>query len=501
MAEKENLGYQILSLAQNADNRNIFKRKVCTLLCEQYECRKASITIEEEESFTTWQAERTTDDEYLFTKSQDSFRDSMESQSDSVDFTWSGTFDIGKKIIGTLVLNPADGTIINEDDSDHLTHIAKILGRAIYFRRSQAALKERVKEITCLYEITQIMHQPVEALEETLKKVIKVIPKAFQYPVHAAACIELDEQSQGCREAEEDTQYLTSQIIISGKKRGTLKVWYKDAGQTSEDREFLQEEQDLLDGITTQLSLLIEERETELEKQKLEEQLRHADRLATLGQLTAGVAHDINEPLANILGFAELIKKEEALSEQSRKDLDKIINSSIYARDIVRKLLIFTGKIMPGKTNLDLNGIIKESIHFFETRCKDNNIHVVLKLSKNPLSVYADPGHLHQVFTNLLVNSIQALSKGGRIELTSRRKGNMVLFSIEDDGIGIPEDIQKNIFVPFFTTKERGEGTGLGLATVLGIITSYKGEISVESKQNVYTRFTIMLPGVISTDE
>ena len=501
MTEKENLGYQILSLAQNADNRHIFKKEICILLCKRFKCREAFITIEEENSFTTWKIERIGKNDFIFSKSPQSSQDTLLAETAESAPIWSAPLEISGRSVGTLVLVPSDETGINDDVSNSLFQVAKILGQAIHFRRSQAALKERVKEITCLYEITKIMHRPQVPLEETLEKVIGVIPKAFQYPSYAEASVELDGQIYGSREATEQTPFLNSQIIISDAERGSLKVWYRDAFQTSDDREFLREEQDLLDGIVTQLSLLIEERETELEKQKLEEQLRHADRLATLGQLTAGVAHDINEPLANILGFAELLKKEETLSEQSRKDLEKIITSSIYARDNVRKLLTFTGKIMPGKTDLDLNDIIEEGLRFFETRCRKMNIKIITEFSPKPLRIIADPGHLHQILVNLLVNAIQALPDGGQIKLKTGEDGKNVVFSVEDNGTGIPVETQKNIFIPFFTTKERGEGTGLGLTTVLGIVTSYKGEIALESEPGAFTRFTIQLPGAVRVNE
>ena len=338
------------------------------------------------------------------------------------------------------------------------------------------------------------MHNSQKGIEDTLQDVIKRVPCAFQYEDSARSRIVLDGQEYACGNVNGSPYSLRSEIVITGSERGHIEVSYESTGHDLEEKPFLQEEQNLLDGIAKQLSLLIEEQEAAVERLKLEDQLRHADRLATIGQLAAGVAHEINEPLANILAFSELIKKDPDLSGQSSRDLDKIIRASMYARDTVKKLLVFAGKVQPGKTEVNLNSIITEGIQFFENRCSKNSIRVLTDLDPHLPTITADPGQINQVIINLLVNSIQALPAGGEIRIRSGIKDDMIFLSVEDNGTGIPEDIRDKIFLPFFTTKGIGEGTGLGLVVVHGIVRAYKGKIDLKSSVGKYTRFTITLP-------
>jgi len=150
---------------------------------------------------------------------------------------------------------------------------------------------------------------------------------------------------------------------------------------------------------------------------------------------------------------------------------------------------------MPHKiTQVDLNKVVNDGLSFLESRCTKAGIEVVRLLSPNLPKITGDEVQLNQVLVNLVVNSIQAMAEGGRLTIKTQTDNGNVLLTVEDKGIGISEEDIKRIFIPFFTTKEVDEGTGLGLAVVHGIVMSHKGSIKVKSKVNQGTRFVIQLP-------
>jgi two-component system NtrC family sensor kinase len=250
----------------------------------------------------------------------------------------------------------------------------------------------------------------------------------------------------------------------------------------------------LIDTIAREIALIIERRQAEYEKTKLQNQLMHADRLATIGQLAAGVAHELNEPLGNILGFAQLINKSAKLPQETIQDIEKIVNASLHAREIVKKLMIFAHQMPPHKTQVDLNQVVEEGLYFFESRCVKEGIELIRSLLPDLPKITADPGQLHQVLVNLVVNALQAMPKGGKLTVQTLADQDSVSLIVEDTGIGMNNEVMKQIFDPFFTTKDVGEGTGLGLSVVHGIVTSHRGTIKVESKVGRGSRFKIQLP-------
>jgi signal transduction histidine kinase len=242
------------------------------------------------------------------------------------------------------------------------------------------------------------------------------------------------------------------------------------------------------------LAMIIERRQSQMEKLLLQEQLRHADRLATIGQLAAGVAHELNEPLGSILGFAQLATKIPDLPAPVETDLKKIINASLHAREVIKKLMVFARQMPPQKTPVNLNQVAEEGLYFLEARCAKSGIEVVRSYAEHLPEIIADPSQLHQVLINLVVNALQAMPEGGKLTIKTERLDGHVALIVEDTGVGMAPDILRKIFVPFFTTKDIHEGTGLGLSVVHGIVTSHGGTISVESKPGVGTRFGVELP-------
>jgi two-component system cell cycle sensor histidine kinase/response regulator CckA len=244
------------------------------------------------------------------------------------------------------------------------------------------------------------------------------------------------------------------------------------------------------------------------EKKAIQEQLLHSQKMESVGSLAGGIAHNFNNLLTAILGYAELLMEYSDLDNDSRQRVKSIESSARKAGVMVSKLLSFarrdTSEILP----LNLNDVINDSVKLLEG-VLDKRIGLKTTLNNNIPTIEADPGQLEQVIMNLMVNARDAMPDGGLITITTRTievrmdrfdmptyiiPGRYVLLTISDTGSGIPKEIINRIFEPFFTTKEKGKGTGLGLATVYGIIKDHKGYITVQSEVDKGTTFDIYLP-------
>jgi two-component system NtrC family sensor kinase len=399
-----------------------------------------------------------------------------------------------KENIGLMQLKKRSKYFYQNQDVEFFEGAAHTVGVALLHRRAQVELRERVKEMTCLYGIAKLQEQEDVSLDDILQGIVEILPPAWLYPDIASARITLDAKIFATSLFCEGGEKQTAEIIINDQKRGMVEVVYSENKPELDEGPFLKEERRLIDTIAREIALIMERKQSEIEKEKLQDQLRHADRLATIGQLSAGVAHELNEPIGSIMGFAQLIKKNSDLPEQAQKDIEKIMKASLHAREVIKKLMLFARQMPPQKTSVNLNQIIEEGLYFLESRCAKEGIKVVRKLAEDLSEVTADPAQMTQVLVNIIVNAIQAMPEGGMLTIQTQNSGKFVKLCIEDTGAGIKEKELKQIFLPFFTTKDIGKGTGLGLAVVHGIVTSHGGSIHVDSKVNEGTRFTIRLP-------
>jgi signal transduction histidine kinase len=401
---------------------------------------------------------------------------------------------VDDKTVGLLQLKSLRRNHFSREDIESYESLAQTLGLAVANRRAQWALRERVKELTCLYGIARVAQTPGISLGETLQGTAELLPPAWQYPEIACARIILDGRPYTTRGFQEGPYRQTADIMVSKTRRGVVEVVYVEHRPEFAEGPFLEEEQSLIDMVARELALIIERREAEHYQSRLQDQLRHADRLATIGQLAAGVAHELNEPLGNILGFAQLAKKDPKLTKRAAKDMEKIVRASLHAREVIQKLLIFARQMPPLKIQVNLNQVVEEGLYFVEPRCAKAGIELVRALAPELPEISADPSQLHQVLVNLVVNAVQAMPRGGKLRIeTLAGQGNVSLI-VKDTGIGMPEEVKKKIFTPFFTTKDVDQGTGLGLAVVHGIVTSHGGSIRLESEAGQGARFEVELP-------
>ena len=407
---------------------------------------------------------------------------------------------VEKENIGLLCLKKKSPDFFTQKDVEFYQGVAQTLGMALGYRRAQVELRERVKELMCLYGIAKIVEQGSLSLGEILQGIVKLLPPAWLYPDIALARIILDDRTYATPNYRQGVHKQSAGIYVGGVHRGNIEVTYSQERPELDEGPFLKEERNLIDAVAREIALIIEHTQIEEDKDRLQEQLRHADRLATIGQLSAGVAHELNEPIGSILGFAQLLQKDQGQSDQAKKDIDKIMRASLHAREVIKKLMLFARQMPPQKSRVNLNQIVDESLYFLESRCSKEGIKVIRQLSQDLPDVKADQAQMTQVLVNTVVNAIQAMPEGGQLTVRTVASDNSVRLIIEDTGIGMEENVQRQIFQPFFTTKDVGKGTGLGLAVVYGIITSHGGTIGVDSQVGRGTQIEIRLP-ILETPE
>jgi PAS domain S-box-containing protein len=232
-------------------------------------------------------------------------------------------------------------------------------------------------------------------------------------------------------------------------------------------------------------------------------QLVSSEKMASLGKLAAGIAHEINNPLGGILIYSSLIMEDLPVDDPKRQDLSRIVQEASRCKDIVKSLLEFARQTEPKMEPTDINRAITDGLFFLENQALFHNVQIIKKLNSFLPFVQGNAGQLKQVFINIIVNAAEAIHGNGTLTITTfydnERKKVFVEFT--DTGEGIPEENLTRIFEPFFTTKDIGKGTGLGLSTSYGIIEDHGGKISVKSTVGRGTTFTIELPASLEAQD
>jgi PAS domain S-box-containing protein len=238
-----------------------------------------------------------------------------------------------------------------------------------------------------------------------------------------------------------------------------------------------------------------------------EEALRQAQKMEAVGRLAGGIAHDFNNVLTAIFGYVDLLLDQIPESDSRRGDVLEIKNCAERAAALTRQLLAFSRRQAMQPQTVDLNTIVSK-LESLMARLVGEDIQLFIQLSAEPPFVLADPGHIEQVLMNLAANARDAMPEGGRLSIETRREevtvesahrpglrpGPYEMIIVTDSGVGMPASVRDHIFEPFFTTKEQGKGTGLGLATVYGIVKQSGGCVYAESEEGQGTTFVVYLP-------
>ena len=285
------------------------------------------------------------------------------------------------------------------------------------------------------------------------------------------------------------TTILDLSITLQEHLIGIIRIFF------SEEKKFSPEDLDFLVAIARQCACALEKaRLFEEQRTRYEQLVVQTERLSALGRMAAGIAHEINNPLAGILLFSTSVRKEVKEDGPVKECLDIIILETIRCRDIIQNLLEFAREKQPKRSPISINSIIERVLGLLENLFLINRIKLRRNLEPGLLDCFADENQIEQVFLNLLLNAVEAIGQSGVITVRARFNPdfNCIVAEVEDTGCGIPREILPRVFDPFFSTKPLG--SGLGLSMTYGIIKSHGGELKVFSGQGEGTRFIVELP-------
>ena len=239
------------------------------------------------------------------------------------------------------------------------------------------------------------------------------------------------------------------------------------------------------------------------QKRLMEEQIAQADKLASIGQLSAGVAHEINNPLGVILGYTQLLMRDGESNKERYDDLKIIEKHAKNCKSIVADLLSFSRSSNPEIEIKNVHDVIDDVLTFIQQHAGLDDVEIIREYDQALPAIVLDQKKIKQVFINLIMNAKHAVGKEGSIKLTSKFDSNagQITVKVSDTGHGIEKEHLPRIFDPFFTTKPVGEGTGLGLSVSYGIIKNHGGDILVETQKDRGSTFTVVLPAIYDTEK
>ncbi|MGA3115932.1 MAG: ATP-binding protein [Syntrophobacteraceae bacterium] len=300
-----------------------------------------------------------------------------------------------------------------------------------------------------------------------------------------------DPRIQYPQEARDEGITTTVDLPITLKEHviGIIRIFF------FEKRKFSAEDLDFLVAIARQCAYALERARLFEEQQiRYERLVVQTERLSALGRMAAGIAHEINNPLAGILLFSTSVRKEIKKDGPVKKCLDIIIRETIRCRDIIQNLLEFAREKQPQKAPTGINSVLERSLGLLENLFLVNRIKLHRNLQPKLPDCFVDENQIEQVFLNLLLNAVEAIGQNGLITVRTRFNPdfNCIVTEVEDTGCGIPHEILPKIFDPYFSTKPLG--SGLGLSMTYGIIKSHGGELKAFSGQGEGTRFIVELP-------
>ena len=385
-------------------------------------------------------------------------------------------------------------------------------------------LGERVKELHCLHNIARIVEKD-SLLEEMLIEIVNSIPPAWRYPEITCARILINDHnfttysfttySFTTHNFNESSWKQACHITAHGKRAGILEVFYLKQKPEIDEGPFLKEERDLVDSIAERIGKIIERKVVEEKKRELETQLKQAQKMEAIGTLAGGIAHDFNNILGGIIGYAELAKMKAPEGSNVIAYLDKMIKSSDRAADLIKQILTLSRRHKQEQRPVQVKHIFKEALSLLRATLP-TTIEIRTDLAKDVGIVNADPTQMHQVIMNLTTNAGHAMREdGGVLEVTlanvelddlSAEKhldlaaGSYLRLTVSDTGHGMTSEIRELIFDPYFTTKDTGEGTGLGLSVAHGIVKTHGGTITVYSEPGKGTTFHVYLPRILEEE-
>lgn len=393
--------------------------------------------------------------------------------------------------------------------------IALALSEAVERKEAEEALQvrehelgERVKELSCLYGIAELVERPGATLERILQGTVDLIPPSWQHASIAGARITVEGRVYRTANFCETIWKQASDVVVGGNKAGCVELCYLEERPESDEGPFLEEEQRLIGAIAQRVGRVVERIRGEEERAALQEQLHQAQKMEAVGQLAGGITHDVNNFATAILGYVALARAALEEDHKAIELLDGLEDAAEQAASLTRALLTFSQKLVTKKEAVDLREQVNRALKLLR-RVMPASIEVVAdSLDGPPIWVHADEAQVQQVVMNLAINARDSMPDGGTLrvsvskaigdqdETRQEKEGNHLVarLVVADSGIGMTPEVQTRIFEPFFTTKPRGQGTGLGMAITHGIVKEHGGHIGFHTEPGQGTTFTVEFP-------
>ena len=375
-------------------------------------------------------------------------------------------------------------------------------------RERTEELDERVKELNCLYGISNLVEKTDISLEEIFQGIVDLIPSSWQYPEITCSRMLLEDEEYKTAKFKKTGWKQSGDIFVYGKQIGLLEVYYLEERPESEEGPFLKEERDLINAIAENLGRIIERMRARGEKERLEAQLQQTQKMEAIATLAGGIAHQFNNALTSVVGNIQLLEMDFADNKTVTGHTEAMKTSSHRMVNLTSQLLAYARGGRYQTKTMSMNNFVEDTLPIIKSNI-DPSIRLETDLPRDIFSVEADPAQMQMVLSAVVSNSTEAIEGDGRISITASNEeidsefaknhpelnpGKYVCLTIEDDGQGMSAETLNKIFEPFYTTKFIGRG--LGMAAVYGIIQNHDGWITVDSELNKGTIIRIYLPGI-----
>jgi C4-dicarboxylate-specific signal transduction histidine kinase len=337
-------------------------------------------------------------------------------------------------------------------------------------RKRTRDLSERVKDLNCLYAISGLVMRPGISFDKLVQEIVDLIPGSWHHPEVACARIVLQGQEFKTENFRETVWKQTSDIAANGKRVGTLEVCYLEQRPEADEGPFMKEDRNLINAIAERMGKIIEGKQADEERDKLESQLMQASKMSSIGEMAAGVAHEINNPVAVILGFAELLLERFPEDSKEFEMLKTIERQGDNCKRIVDNLLAFARVPKEVTTETDVAQDLQKVADVVTNTLLTEKVDLKIDVEEDLPKVVGDRQQLEQVFLNLINNAVAAMDGGGMLTISAHRSDDRVNIEFNDTGRGISPKHMNKVFEPFFTTRKVGEGTGLGLSVSYAIV-------------------------------
>jgi signal transduction histidine kinase len=368
-------------------------------------------------------------------------------------------------------------------------------------------LEERIKELNCLYGISKIWRKPGYSFDVMIQEIIDILPESWQYPEITCAKAIIDGIAYRTKNFRETKWKLACSIIVYREKVGAIEIYYLEEKPKSDEGPFLNEERNLINAISDQLARIIENER--IEETLRENENKHRHKIESIGTLTGSVAHDVSNLLYTITGNAELALDDIPEWSPAYTNLKEIISAGLRTADIVKQLINLNRKTDHELKPTEIVTVIKNAFELLRSLIPPT-IEIRRHLPKTDITILADPAQINQVIISLCINASQVMDGMGNIlrinvenvilnETTidsypGLTMGEHIKIMVSDTGPGIDPEIIGRIFDPYFTTKEVGKGSIMGLTVTRDIVKNHGGAITVDSEHGKGTTFTMLFP-------